>query len=161
MFSDERVFIQVKTYNSYCVEKLWVGPRGRRIEELAGRPEEVQAFQKYLIDHGLDVPSFNSLVRGHYQTRHFLPSGGQILKGRVKQLKSDNVNDGSINYLVAEAEVGDTLFIEAYRESIYIHGHWMGKADLNYVLEVGKLRKNIDYALGIMLKYKHDPNKLI
>ena len=114
-----------------------MGARGRRIEELAGRPEEVQAFQKYLFDHGLDVPSFNSLIRGQYQNRHFLPSGGQILRGKVKQLKSDNVKDGSMNYLVVEADVGDTLFIEAYRESIYIHGHWMGKADLDYVLEVG------------------------
>ena len=98
----------------------------------------MQAFQKYLFDHGLDVPSFNSLIRGQHQNRQFLPSGGQILRGRVKQLKSENVKDNSMNYLVVEADVGDTLFIEAYRESIYIHGHWMGKADLNYVLEVGK-----------------------
>ena len=107
----------------------------------------MQAFQKYLFDHGLDVPSFNSLIRGQYQTRYFLPSGGQILKGKVKQLKSENEKDGSTNYLVVEADVGDILFLEAYRESIYIHGHWMGKADLNYVLEEGKYQETNDRVL--------------
>ena len=111
----------------------------------------MQAFQKYLFDHGLDVPSFNSLIRGQHQNRQFLPSGGQILRGRVKQLKSENVKDNSMNYLVVEADVGDTLFIEAYRESIYIHGHWMGKADLNYVLEVGKYQNKTAQTKNIFL----------
>ena len=131
------MYIQVKTYNSYCVEKLWVGTRGRRIEEFG--PDEVQALQKYLFDHGLDVPSFNSLIKGQHQSRHFLPLGGQVLTGKVKGLKSDgNVKDGSSNRLIIEADVGDLLFIEATRQSVYIHGHWMGKADLRYVLEAGK-----------------------
>ena len=141
-FLDERIYIQVKTYNSYCVEKLWVGNRGRRIEEFG--PDEVQTLQKYLFDHGLDVPSFNSLIRGQYQTRHFLPSGGQILKGKVKRLMYDtNTKEATVTRITIEAEVGDLLFIEATRESVYIHGHWMGKADLSYVLEVGKSIREI------------------
>ena len=137
VFLDEQVYIQVKNYNSYCVERLWVGPRGRRIEELG--PEEVQTLQKYVFDHGLDIPSFNSLIRGQYQSRPYLPLGGQVLSGRVKCLKSDgNVNDGSACRLIIEADVGALLFIEATRKCVYIHGHWMGKADLRYVLEEGK-----------------------
>ena len=69
------------------------------------------------------------------------------MKGKVKQLKSENEKDGSTNYLVVEADVGDILFLEAYRESIYIHGHWMGKADLNYVLEEGKYQETNDRVL--------------
>jgi len=135
---NERVYIQVKTYNSFCVEKLWVGNRGRRIEEFG--PDEVQALQKYLFDHGLDVPSFNSLIRSQYQSRYFLPLGGQILRGKVKRLMYDsNAKECSVNRITIEADVGDLLFIEATRESVYIHGHWMGKADLSYVLEVGDL----------------------
>jgi hypothetical protein len=143
----------VKSYNSYCVEKLWVGSRGKRIEEFG--PDEVQSLQKYLMDHGLDVPSFNALIRGHYHTRHFLPMGGQILNGKIKCLKFDvNVKESFANRLVIEADVGDTLLIEASRESVYIHGHWMGKADLSYVLEVGKLALLIKISrIGIKVNY--------
>ena len=135
-FTDERVYIQVKTYNSYCVEKLWVGTRGKRPEEFD--LDEVQALKKYLFDHGLDVPAFHALTRGQCASRPFLPLGGEVLRGKVKALKSDgSVKDGSSNRLIIEADVGDLLFIEATRQSVYIHGHWMGKADLRYVLETG------------------------
>lgn len=91
-----------------------------------------------MFDHGLDPLSFNALTRGQFPSRNFLPLGGQVLQGKVKCLKSDgNAKDHSSNRFVIEADVGDQLFIDATRESVYIHGHWMGKADLSYVLEVG------------------------
>ena len=91
-----------------------------------------------MFDHGLDVPAFHALSRGQYASRPFLPMGGEVLRGKVKALKSDgSVKDGSSNRLIIEADVGDLLFIEATRQSVYIHGHWMGKADLRYVLETG------------------------
>ena len=114
-------------------------------------PEEVQGLQKYLFDHGLDPLSFNALTRGQFPSRNFLPLGGQVLKGKVKCLKSDgNAKDHSSNRFVIEADVGDQLFIDASRGSVYIHGHWMGKADLSYVLEVGK--DSILYTLLIKVK---------
>ena len=62
-----------------------------------------------------------------------------MLKGRVKALKSDgSVTDGSANRVIIEADIGDLLFVEATRDSVYIYGQWMGKADLRYVLNIGK-----------------------
>ena len=52
IISDEVVYIQVKSYNSYLVEKLWVGSPD------VSRPEDGVYLRKYLFDHGLDELSF-------------------------------------------------------------------------------------------------------
>lgn len=128
---DEPVYIQVKPYNSYCADKLWIG---QDVKSHGYDQEGQMALQKYLFDHGLDRPAFDGLIRGIFPTRPFIPLGGQKFRGRIKGLKSD-LPDGSSNKVVIEADVGDLLFVEADRTNVYVFGHWMGKADLQYVLD--------------------------
>jgi hypothetical protein len=93
-------------------------------------------LHKYLFDHSLDKVAFESLLRGQQPQRHFVPLEGQMYKGVVKGLKADTP-DGPATRAVIEADVGEILFFEAFREDIFIFGHWMGKADLRYVLDKG------------------------
>ena len=90
-------------------------------------------LQKYLFDHGLDTQSFECLLKGQAPSRSFIPLKGQPYKGHVKGFKGK----GLAEKIVVEADVGETLFFEASRENIYVFGHWMGKADLRYVFDVG------------------------
>ena len=90
-------------------------------------------LQKYLFDHGLDTQSFECLLKGQAPSRSFIPLKGQPYKGHVKGFKGK----GLAEKIVVEADVGETLFFEAFRENIYVFGHWMGKADLRYVFDVG------------------------
>ena len=92
-------------------------------------------FQKFLFDHGLDQTSFQSLLKGSFPERPFIPLDGQIYKGKIKGLKSDE--SGHAVTAIIEAEVGELLFLEAPRETIFVYGHWMGKADLRYLLTDG------------------------
>ena len=129
------MFIEVKAYNSYCLDRLWIGEKDRKVDDYS--LDEKQVFKKYLFDHGLDLPAFESLVNGDFPKRNFIPLAGQPYHGRVKQLICE-AEDGSANKMVIEADVGQLFLLEAPREVIYVLGHWMGKADLRYVFENGK-----------------------
>jgi len=132
---DDRVYIEVKPYNSYCLERLWVGSKDK-VGDLDERGQ--QEFKKYLFEHGLDRTAFESLcLRGDFPQRTFIPLPGQIYKGKVKKLTSEEElsGDGSVNLVTIEADIGQLFLIEALRENVYVHGHWMGKADLRYVFE--------------------------
>ena len=130
-FSDEQVYIQVKPYNSFLVEKLWVGSSD------LSRAEDGVYFRKYLFDRGLDDHSFRYLLRGKFPTRPFIPLPGQTFRGRICGLT--NEADGSAAKVTIEAvDVGEPLLVEASRQDFYVFGHQMGKADLRYLLADGK-----------------------
>ena len=118
------------------MERLWIGPKDAKIEHLdeGGQHE----FRRYLRDHGLDLLALENLCQGVFPSRNFIPLPGQVFKGRVKKLISSNVANGAANTLTIEADIGQLLLIEASRENVYVHGHWMGKADLRYVFENGE-----------------------
>lgn len=128
----------VKPYNSFLLDKLWIG------QDIKTNPNDTEGrmrFQKHLFDHGIDKEGFEQLLKGSLPDRPFIPLKGQIYKGKVKGLKSDS--DGFATTAVIEADIGELLFLEAPRESIFIYGHWMGKADLAYILDEGKRFQNI------------------
>ena len=133
-FADDKIYIEVKAYNSYCLERLWIGPKDVKTSDLDDAGQ--QGFKKYLYDHGLDVPAFENLVRGVFPARNFIPLPGQMLRGKIKRLSSD-LPDDSANIVTIEADVGQLFLIEASRQNVYVHGHWMGKADLRYVFDNG------------------------
>ncbi len=124
----------VKPYNSYCIDKLWIGPD---LRNNADDQEGKMQFQKYLYDHGLERSAFVDLQQGQFPPRAFLPLEGQIYKGQVKRLKLVS-DDDPVTSVEIESDVGDLLCLEASREDIYVFGHCMAKADLRYVLDNGR-----------------------
>ena len=130
---DEPVWIMVKSYNSFLLDRLWIGT------DLKSNPSDNDGrmqMQKYLFDHGLERSSFENMLRGMNTTRPFIPLQGQMYKGTIKGLKPDD--EGPATTLVIEADVGELLFLEVPRENVFVYGHWMGKADLSYIFEKGK-----------------------
>ena len=55
----------------------------------------------------------------------------------MKKLSSDLGPEEGANVMTVEADIGNLFLLEAPRDRIYVHGHWMGKADLKYVFEDG------------------------
>ena len=125
---DEQVNIMVKPYNSYCLDKLWIGT------DIKNNPNDQDGkmlLQKYLFDHGLDKPAFENLLKGLCPSRPFIPLEGQTYKGRIKGFKGQTLAEK----IVVEANIGEVLFFEASREDVFVYGHWMGKADLRYIFD--------------------------
>ena len=81
VFSDEVVYIQVKPYNSYLVEKIWVGSVD------GSRPEDPAYLRKYLFDHGLDDLGFQYILRGKFPIRPFISMPGQTFRGRIRGVR--------------------------------------------------------------------------
>ena len=126
--------ISVKDYNSYILDKLWIGP------DILTNPYDQDGkmqLHKYLFDHGLEQSVFERLLRGHRPvSRPHIPLRGQMYKGVVKALKVDeDQTKGPAVRALIEADVGESLFFYAERQEIYAYGHWMGKADLRYILK--------------------------
>ena len=67
-FIDDRVYIEVKAYNSYCMERMWIGPKDVKVDSLD--ESSLKEFKKYLFDHGLDRKAFTSLCRGSFPSRY-------------------------------------------------------------------------------------------
>lgn len=127
--ANEPVCIMVKSYNSYIIDKLWIG------SDVKNNPQNSDGrmqLQKFLFDHGLDKTGLEQFLKGVFPVRPFIPLEGQVYKGKIKGLKSDD--EGNAITAVIEANVGELLFMEAPRERIFAYGHYMGKADLRYLL---------------------------
>jgi hypothetical protein len=77
----------VKPYNSFLVEKVWVGSID------GSRPEDTVYLRKYQFDHGLDDLGFQYILRGRFPARPFVPFPGQAYRGRIRSLESSE--DGS------------------------------------------------------------------
>ena len=134
----------MKPYNSFCVENLHVGFLGTSgaapsVANLS--VEEKFQMKTYLQLHGLDLSAFDALVKGKFPSRPFLPLTSQIYKGKVTALKEDGVESGAkmvqIQCPTLAFGEGSSGALEAPRERVFVYGHWMGKADLRYVLEEG------------------------
>ena len=58
-------------------------------------------------------------------------------------------NGGAADTIVLEADLGmgedKALRVEAPREQVFVYGHWMGKADLRYVLQEGVDEVSFEY----------------
>jgi hypothetical protein len=75
------VYIQVKPYNSYLVDKIWVGSVD------GSRSEDPVYLRKYLFDHGLDDLGFQYVLRGKFPSRPFISMPGQTFKGKVRSVR--------------------------------------------------------------------------
>ena len=127
------MYIQVKSYNSYLVEKLWIGSPD------VSRPEKDGVFfRKFLFDRGMDEMAFRYLLRGKFPSRPFIPLLGQTLRGRVRGLSNDPDNGSAVKMTIEALDVGEPLLVEASRQELFVFGHHMGKADLRYILADGK-----------------------
>ena len=129
-----------KPYNSYILDKLWIG------SDVKNNPQDSDGrmqLQKFLFDHGLDKSSMEQLLKGTCPKRSFISLEGQMYRGKIKGLKSDD--EGRATTVVIEADIGEMLFIEASRENIFVYGHWMGKADLRYLFDQGMPFKNVSW----------------
>jgi len=128
--ANEPVCIMAKPYNSYILDKLWIG------SDVKNNPQDSDGrmqLQKFLFDHGMDKSSMEQLLKGTCPKRSFISLEGQMYRGKIKGLKSDD--EGRATTVVIEADIGEMLFIEASRENIFVYGHWMGKADLRYLFD--------------------------
>ena len=81
------MYIQVKPYNSYLVEKIWVGSID------GSRTEDPVYLRKYLFDHGLDDLGFQYILRGKFPNRPFISMPGQTFRGRIRGIR--DCEDGS------------------------------------------------------------------
>ncbi len=132
----------MKPYNSFCVESLVAGS-----ESPPSDPQQQYSMDTFLHSHGLDAIAFQKLAKGLFVQRPYIPLPSQIYRGRVSELKTKKSGEsGKEEYLadeiVIEADlgaVGDApIKVVAARENIFVYGHWMGKADLAYILQEGK-----------------------
>lgn len=124
---NEVVYIQVKNYNSFLVEKLWIGSSN------INRHEEGVYFRKYLFDHGIDELAFRYLVKGKFPNRPFIPLPSQAYRGKIRGFSDDSFGN-AITTTIEAINLGEPLLIEASREDVYVFGHSMSKADLRYIL---------------------------
>jgi len=145
------VKVKVKPYNSFCVDKLFVGPEPTQGASSADLPSTEQpALASYLQYHALDYQVLSELGRGRYQARPHIPLASQTYRGKVKEVKSSSGCKTGADVLLIEAdglEEGPEgqqegkVVLEADRSMVYVYGNWMGRADLNYVLKDGKDKK--------------------
>ena len=85
----EIVHIKLKPYNSYCVEKIWIGfTKGNNKE---GSLDQTQrAEMKQMLDNkGITGSGFDQLVKGQYQPRMFIPIASQEVAGQIVSLHED------------------------------------------------------------------------
>ncbi|TRY75384.1 hypothetical protein TCAL_06343 [Tigriopus californicus] len=131
---NEKVFIQVKRYNSFCVDALWIGFKAPNPNN-EQHAEEQEQFATYLKESLMDFSFFTSVARGRTVPRPYLPFPAQTFGGKIQKL--NNLPGQGITSVEVDVNVGDysPLKVEIWREDFYIYGHWLGKADLGYILE--------------------------
>eukprot|EP00095_Tigriopus_kingsejongensis_P007798 maker-scaffold370_size193435-snap-gene-0.43 protein:Tk07798 transcript:maker-scaffold370_size193435-snap-gene-0.43-mRNA-1 annotation:"unknown" len=124
------VRIKVKPYNSFCVESLSIGSKSQ------GDLEDQDALEKFLRKHLMDYSYFTSVVRGRTSPRPFIPFPAQMFGAKIQSLHASVPSQGVISF-VAEVEVGEAspMQVEVHREDFYVYGHWMGRADLKYLID--------------------------
>eukprot|EP00090_Calanus_glacialis_P044057 TRINITY_DN7828_c0_g1_i2.p1 TRINITY_DN7828_c0_g1~~TRINITY_DN7828_c0_g1_i2.p1 ORF type:complete len:1480 (+),score=299.56 TRINITY_DN7828_c0_g1_i2:117-4556(+) len=130
----EIVHIKLKPYNSYCVEKIWIGfTKGNNKE---GSLDQTQrAEMKQMLDNkGITGSGFDQLVKGQYQPRMFIPIASQEVAGQIVSLHEDQ--SGVAASVTIRSSCG--AVVTADRASMYVFGQWMGRADLAYCMQNGK-----------------------
>ena len=117
----DEVYVRLKSYNSYCVEELSVSGAD-------------QSMARWLMDKNISVEGFESLVKGQYEPRLFLPLQGQEVAGQVIELMKDA--SGTATSLKVLSKAGDEVVAD--RSTVYVYSHWMGKSDLAYCMLGGE-----------------------
>ena len=108
----EKVTVRLKAYNSYCVERVWLG-------------EEEAGLASWLEDRNLSLAGLESQARLH------LPLLGQQFSGQVEELLEDQTDArAGLTRLRIRSQAGTV--VEAGRDCLFVFGHWMGRADLAY-----------------------------
>ena len=108
----EKVTVRLKAYNSYCVERVWLG-------------EEEAGLASWLEDRNLSLAGLESQARLH------LPLLGQQFSGQVEELLEDQTDArAGLTRLRIRSQAGTV--VEAGRDRLFVFGHWMGRADLAY-----------------------------
>eukprot|EP00092_Neocalanus_flemingeri_P024580 GFUD01026659.1.p1 GENE.GFUD01026659.1~~GFUD01026659.1.p1 ORF type:complete len:1744 (+),score=379.20 GFUD01026659.1:118-5349(+) len=126
----ETVHIKLKPYNSYCVEKLWLGfTKGNNKEGSLDQTQRA-AMKQVLDGKAVTGPGFDQLVKGQYQPRIFLPLARQEVAGQIVSLQEDQ--SGVAASLTIRSSCG--AVVTADRSSLYVFGQWMGRADLAYCM---------------------------
>lgn len=99
---------------------------------------EQEHFANYLMEQLMDFSFFTSVARGRTVPRPYLPFPAQTFRGKIQKL--NNVAGQGITSVEVDVDVGDDapLKVEILREDFYIYGHWLGKADLGYLLDKGR-----------------------
>jgi len=122
---DEMVLVKLKPYNSYCVEKLWLGfPKGSHMEGILG-PSERQKAQLWMEKRGLSQAALDLVVKGQLQPRTFLPLSSQQFSGQVVEItKARGVGVS----LAIKTSCGRVL--KAGRGVVFAFGWSLDKADL-------------------------------
>ena len=82
--------IKLKPYNSYCVEKLWLGFTKENNKEGSLDQNQRTVMRQVLERKGITGPGFDQLVKGQYQPRLFLPLASQEVTGQIVSLQEDN-----------------------------------------------------------------------
>jgi len=127
----EIVHIKLKPYNSYCVEKLWLGfTKGNNKEGSLDQTQRT-VMRQVLDRKGITGPGFDQLMKGQYQPRLFLPLASQEVAGQIVSLQEDNT--GVATSVTIRSTCGSV--VTADRTSIYVFGQWMGRADLAYCMQ--------------------------
>ena len=148
----ETVYIKLKPYNSYCVEKLWLGFTKGNNKEGSLDVAQRTVMRQVLDSKGMTGPGFDQLVNGQYQPRLFLPIASQEVAGQIVSLQEDSTGVAtryivvvvSYLYLIYCTLLSVTIrsscgsVVTADRASIYVFGQWMGRADLAYCMHNGK-----------------------
>ena len=138
------VLVKLKPYNSYCVEKLWLGfPKGKSLplfdeislpdhcdilgshmEGILG-PSERQKAQLWMEKRGLSQAALDLVVKGQLQPRTFLPLSSQQFSGQVVEItKARGVGVS----LAIKTSCGRVL--QAGRGVVFAFGWSLDKADL-------------------------------
>jgi len=127
----ETVHIKLKAYNSYCVEKLWLGfTKGNNKEGSLDQTQRT-VMKQVLDDKGISGSGFDQLVKGQYQPRTFIPLASQEVAGQIVSLHEDQ--SGVAASVTIRSSCGTV--VTADRSSIYVFGQWMGRADLAYCMQ--------------------------
>ena len=113
--------VRLKAYNSYCVDTVWVGG-------------QEPGLSRWLEDRNISLAGFESLMRGQSQPRLHLPLLGQEYAGQVEDLLEDQT--GAVTKLKIRSQTGSVVVAD--RKSLFVFGHWMGRADLAYTMMSGE-----------------------
>ena len=95
------MYIKLKPYNSYCVEKLWLGFTKGNNKEGSLDVAQRTVMRQVLDSKGITGPGFDQLVKGQYQPRLFLPIASQEVAGQIVSLQEDSTGVAT-RYIVME-----------------------------------------------------------
>ena len=131
--------VRLKAYNSYCVDTVWLG-------------EEEPGLSRWLEDRNISLAGFESLLRGQSQPRLHLPLvGQQEYSGQVEVGDLLQDQTGAVTQIKIRSESGSVVVAD--RKCLFVFGHWMGRADLAYIMMSGEfdIKHRIWYCSIVLL----------